>query len=77
MPLSPKRQKILRFISGYITLNHEPPTMKEIGEEFQMTSSASVSNNLTVIEREGFIKRTPNVSRGIQLVEQEKEFNVS
>jgi SOS regulatory protein LexA len=38
-----------------------------------MRSSASVHAVLTALEREGLIKRIPNVSRGIQIVEQQKE----
>jgi repressor LexA len=36
-----------------------------------MSSSASVHAILIALEREGLIKRIPNVSRGIQVVEQE------
>jgi SOS regulatory protein LexA len=44
--------------------------MAEIGRQFQMSSSASVHGILLSLEREGLIKRIPNVSRGIELVEQ-------
>jgi repressor LexA len=37
-----------------------------------MRSSASVHAVLTALEREGLIKRTPNVSRGIQIVQQKE-----
>jgi repressor LexA len=36
-----------------------------------MSSSASVHSILSALEREGLIKRIPNVSRGIELVKQE------
>lgn len=55
--LSPKRLQIYNWIRGYIQSNHESPTMQEIGAHFQMKSSASVSSNLAVLEREGFINR--------------------
>ncbi|MFN2514361.1 MAG: LexA family protein, partial [Pyrinomonadaceae bacterium] len=42
--------------------------MAEIGKQFQMSSSASVHSILSTLEREGLIKRIPNVSRGIELV---------
>ena len=44
--------------------------MAEIGRQFQMSSSASVHGILSALEREGLIRRIPNVSRGIELVEQ-------
>jgi len=71
MPVTAKQQRVFEFIRGYIESNHEPPTIAEIGRHFQMSSSASVHAILTALEREGLIKRTPNISRGIQIVEQE------
>jgi repressor LexA len=70
MPVTAKQRRIFEFIRRYIDSNHEPPTIAEIGRQFQMRSSASVHAVLTALEREGLIKRTPNVSRGIQIVQQ-------
>lgn len=70
MPVTAKQRRIYEFIRRYIESNHEPPTIAEIGRQFQMRSSASVHAVLVALEREGLIKRTPNVSRGIQIVEQ-------
>ena len=74
MPVTPKQRRIFDFIRRYIESNQEPPTIAEIGRHFQMRSSASVHAVLTALEREGLIKRIPNVSRGIQIVQQ-KESN--
>src|SRR5215207_5013833 len=71
MPITAKQRRVYEFIRRYIESNHEPPTIAEIGRQFQMSSSASVHAILIALEREGLIKRTPNVSRGIQVVEQE------
>ena len=38
-----------------------------------MTSPASVHSILSVLEREGLIKRIPNVSRGIELLKVDKQ----
>ena len=70
MPVTAKQRRIFEFIRRYIDSNQEPPTIAEIGKQFQMKSSASVHAVLTTLEREGLIKRTPNVSRGIQIVQQ-------
>ena len=70
MPVTPKQRRIFEFIRRYIDSNHEAPTIAEIGRQFQMRSSASVHAVLTALEREGLIKRIPNVSRGIQIVQQ-------
>jgi repressor LexA len=71
MPVTAKQQRVFEFIRRYIESNHEAPTIAEIGRQFQMSSSASVHAILIALEREGLIKRIPNVSRGIQIVEQE------
>ena len=73
MPVTAKQRRIYEFIRRYIDSNQEAPTIAEIGRQFQMRSSASVHAVLTALEREGLIKRIPNVSRGIQIVQQQKE----
>ena len=70
MPITAKQRRVYDFIRRYMESNQEPPTMAEIGRQFQMSSSASVHGILLALEREGLIKRIPNVSRGIELVEQ-------
>jgi len=49
--------------------------MAEIGRQFGLTSLASVHNVLSILEREGMIRRIPNVSRGIELLKQTTEEN--
>lgn len=71
MAVTAKQRRVFEFIRRYIESNHEPPTIAEIGRQFQMSSSASVHAILIALEREGLIKRIPNVSRGIQIIEQE------
>lgn len=73
MPVTAKQRRIFEFIRRYIESNHEAPTIAEIGRQFQMRSSASVHAVITALEREGLIKRIPNVSRGIQIVEEKDE----
>lgn len=45
--------------------------MAEIGRQFGMSSSASVHHIVSILEREGLIRRIPNVSRGIELVKED------
>jgi repressor LexA len=69
MPVTARQRQVYEFISRYLETNNQPPTIAEIGGQFQLTSSASVHSILLALEREGLIKRIPNVSRGIELVE--------
>jgi len=70
MPVTAKQRRIFEFIRRVVDSNQEPPTIAEIGRQFQMRSSASVHAVLKALEREGLIKRTPNVSRGIEIIQQ-------
>jgi len=62
---------VLDYIKHYFESNQEAPTIAEIGKEFGMSSSASVHHVVSTLEREGYIRRIPNVSRGIELVSEE------
>ena len=68
MPINAKQRRVYEFIKRYVESNEEPPTIAEIGKHFQISSSASVHGILSALEREGLIKKTPNISRGIQIV---------
>jgi repressor LexA len=68
MAVTARQRQVYEFIRRYLEARNQPPTIAEIGKQFQMTSSASVHSILSVLEREGLIKRIPNVSRGIELV---------
>ena len=71
MPVTARQRHVYEFISRYQEIHHQPPTIAEIGKQFQMTSPASVHSILSALEREGFLKRIPNVSRGIELIKQQ------
>ena len=81
MAVTARQRHVYDFICRYIEANNQPPTIAEIGKEFQMTSPASVHSILSALEREGLISRIPNVSRGIELVkhnlpDSEDEFEI-
>jgi len=68
MPITVRQRRVLDYIRHYFDLHQEAPTIAQIGKQFGMTSSASAHNVVGILEREGFIRRIPNVSRGIELV---------
>jgi repressor LexA len=70
MMVTARQRQVYEFIRRYLEANNQPPTIAEIGKHFQMTSPASVHSIVSALEREGLIKRIPNVSRGIELIEQ-------
>jgi repressor LexA len=71
MAITARQRRILDFINHYFEAHEEAPTMAEIGKQFGMSSLASVHNVVSILEREGLIRRIPNVSRGIELVKDE------
>lgn len=73
MPVTARQKQVYEFIYRYNETHKQPPTIAEIGKQFQMSSSASVHSILSALEREGLIKRIPNVSRGIEIVRQESD----
>jgi repressor LexA len=70
MPVTTRQKKVLDFIARYIEANDQAPTIAEIGKQFNMSSSASVHRIVSDLEREGMIRRIPNVSRGIEVVKE-------
>jgi repressor LexA len=65
--LSSRQQRILEFIQAFIHKNRFPPTIREIGEDVGISSTSVVKYNLDVLEREGYIERDNDISRGIRL----------
>lgn len=75
MPITARQRRVLDYIKHYFDVHQEAPTMAEIGQEFGMSSSASVHHVVSILEKEGLIQRIPNVSRGIELVNEPTENN--
>lgn len=75
MPITARQRRVLDYIKHYFDVHQEAPTIAEIGQEFGMSSSASVHHVVSILEREGLIRRIPNVSRGIELQDEPAEDN--
>ncbi len=65
--LTNRQQSIYEFIVEQVHARGLPPTLKEIASAFGLSSAAGISDHLKAIERKGFIRRRPGVSRGIEL----------
>jgi repressor LexA len=63
-----KRQKdVYEFIRDKITNRGYGPTVREIGERFDIRSPNGVMCHLKALEKKGLITRSPNKSRAIEL----------
>lgn len=69
MALSERQRRILEFIKSFTLDNGYPPTIREIGEAVEISSTSVVNYNLNALQKEGHIMRDRTVSRGIRLAE--------
>jgi repressor LexA len=65
MVLSAKQQQIIDFISRFLADKQYPPTIRDIVNGCGLSSTSVVDYNLKILAREGYIRRHPEVSRGI------------
>jgi repressor LexA len=68
MPLTKRQRQILDYLNGYTTSNGYAPSFEEIAEHFNYNSLATVHEHLTNLERKGYIKRSYNESRAIEIL---------
>ncbi len=67
-PLTERQQQVYNHIKKCLQSKGRPPTVREIGERFQITSTNGVRSILSALIKKNYIRRTPKVSRGIDLV---------
>lgn len=64
-----RQRRILDFIREYIMQHTAPPTIREIGQRFNIKSTNGVRTHLNALEKKGYIRRHSYRSRGIELTE--------
>ena len=65
--LTKRQRAVYEFIRDKIVGRGYGPTVREIGEEFEISSPNGVMCHLKALEKKGLITREPNMSRAIQL----------
>jgi repressor LexA len=68
--LTARQKMIYDFIKEKIVNRGYGPTVREIGNEFDIRSPNGVMCHLKALERKGLITREPHMSRAIQLTEE-------
>src|ERR671934_1656466 len=68
MPLTKRQSEILSYLQGHIQDHGYAPSFEEIAEQFGFQSLATVHEHLTNLERKGYIRRSYNESRSIEIV---------
>jgi repressor LexA len=64
--LTHRQQEILNFISASIVERGFPPTLREIGEHFQIRSTNGVNDHLKALEKKGHLRREDLKSRAMR-----------
>jgi len=68
MPLTKRQKEILDFIHGFIEELGYAPSFEEIAKAFGYSSLATVHEHLSNLERKGYIRKSYNESRSIEVV---------
>jgi repressor LexA len=66
--LGERHKNILKFLERFQAENGFPPSIREIGENTNISSTSVVNYYLNQLEEMRFIERESNVSRGIRLL---------
>lgn len=66
--LTEKQTEIICFIENFIAKNQYPPTIREIGDGFNMSTKGAY-DHVNAIEKKGYISRCKKISRSIRIME--------
>ena len=69
--LSTRQEQILDFLREYHADRSYMPSVREIQAACSISSTSVVDYNLRLLERDGYIRRSPDISRAIELVGEE------
>ncbi|MCX6807027.1 MAG: transcriptional repressor LexA [Candidatus Berkelbacteria bacterium] len=65
--LTKKQKKILDFIKRFIKVHDYAPSYREIGENFDYKSTATVAEHIQILQSKGYLTKDPSMSRSLQL----------
>lgn len=67
-PLTPTERKVYYYLLDFLSEHTYQPSVRDIGREFQIKSTKTVSELLQSLARKGYIERDPSRSRGVRLI---------
>ena len=65
--LTPRQRKVLEVIRDSVERRGYPPTIREIGEAVGLSSTSSVSHQLSTLQKKGFLRRDPTKPRAVDV----------
>jgi len=66
--LTPRQRQVLEAVEAFIRQHEYPPTRAELAQAMGMNSHNGAQEHLAALERKGFLKLLPGISRGIRVV---------
>jgi repressor LexA len=66
--LSSTQEKILNFLRNFVVEKGFPPTLREIASHFGLKGPKGPQKTLHILERKGYIRKTPGGSRAIEIL---------
>lgn len=66
--LNDVERKILDYMVRYLRTRTYQPSIREIGEEFGIKSTKTVSEHLKALAEKGYLERDPSRSRGVRIL---------
>lgn|SRR5690606_1639248 len=66
--LNELERRVLDYLVEYLRTNTYQPSIREIGREFSIKSTKTVSELLQSLAQKGWIERDPSRSRGVRLI---------
>ena len=67
--LTATQEKVFNFLKDYLLEKGFPPTLREIASHFGLRGPKAPQKTLTILERKGYIRKVPGVSRAIEILD--------
>ena len=66
--LTPTQEKVFEFLKDFLRRKGFPPTLREIAFHFGLRGPKGPQKTLSILERKGYIRKVPGVSRAIEIL---------
>lgn len=74
--LTERQEEILNFIKEFLQECGYPPTLRQIGKHFSISSTFGVKRHLEALEKKGYLNIESNASRGITVLREDNVFDL-
>jgi hypothetical protein len=74
-PLTPRQREVLTYLDHYIAEHRFPPTSRELSIACNLGSASGAHRMLQTLERKGYIRREPGLSRALTMLRPEVDYS--